>query len=89
MTDTCKTFRDCRFTVRLSILEVLNLYTIPSGFYGSPNEQNWMCEICTFWFRKVVYIDESFDGIQSIHEKSASHSVVQKTLKLIVSIYSS
>ena len=48
MTDTFETFRDCRTTIPLSFLKVSNLYTIPCGFYGSPNEQNRMCELCTF-----------------------------------------
>ena len=41
-------FRDCRTTISLSFLKVLNLYAIPYSFCGSPNEQNRMCELCTF-----------------------------------------
>ena len=48
MTDSCETFRDCRTTIPLSSLKVSNLYTIACGFYGSPNEQNRMCEQGTF-----------------------------------------
>ena len=48
MTDRCETYTDCRITIPLSSLKVSNIYTIASGFYGSPNEQNWMCELCTF-----------------------------------------
>ena len=29
-------------------LKVSNLYATPCGFYGSPNEQNRMCELCIF-----------------------------------------
>ena len=47
MTDTFKT-RDCRSTIPISFLKDLNLDTIACGFYGSQNEQNWMCELCTF-----------------------------------------
>ena len=46
--DRCETFRDCRKTIPLSPLKVSHLYTIPYGFYGSSNDQNWMCELCTF-----------------------------------------
>ena len=48
MMDRCETFRDCRTTTPLSTLKVSILYTIACGFYGSLNEQNWMCELCTF-----------------------------------------
>ena len=46
MTDKCDTFRDCRTTIPLSFLKVSNLYVILSGFYGSSNVKNWMCELC-------------------------------------------
>ena len=48
MTDRCETFRDCRTTIPLSFLKVSNRYTIACSFYGSPNEQNRMSELCTF-----------------------------------------
>ena len=48
MTDRCETFRICRNTIPLSSLKVSNLYTVAFGFYGSSNEQNRMCELCTF-----------------------------------------
>ena len=48
MMDKCETFTDCRNTIPLSFLKVSHLNTIPCGFYESPNEQNWMCELCTF-----------------------------------------
>ena len=44
----CETFRDCRTTISVSSLKVSHLYTIPCSFYESPNEKNWMCELCTF-----------------------------------------
>ena len=34
--------------IPLSSLKISNLYTIPCSFYVSPNEQNWMCELCMF-----------------------------------------
>ena len=46
--DRCETFTDCRTTIPLSFLKVSQLNTIRCGFYESPNEQNWMCELCTF-----------------------------------------
>ena len=46
--DGCETFGNCRTTIPLTFLKVSNLYTIPCGFYGPPNEQNWMCELCMF-----------------------------------------
>ena len=48
MMDRCETFTDCRTTIPLSFLKVSHLYTIPCSFYESPNEQNRMCELCTF-----------------------------------------
>ena len=46
--DRCDTSKDCRTTIPLSTLKVSYLYIIPCGFYESPNEQNRMCELCTF-----------------------------------------
>ena len=46
--DRYETFRDCSATIPLSSLKDSYLYTIPCGFYDSSNEQNWMCELCTF-----------------------------------------
>ena len=34
-------------------------------------------------FRKVVAMDEIFDVIKSVHEKSAAHSGVQKTYEIV------
>ena len=34
--------------IPLAFLKVSYLYTIPCGFYGYPNEQSWMCELCIF-----------------------------------------
>ena len=34
--------------ISLSSLKISNLHNIPHDFYGSPNEQHWMCELCTF-----------------------------------------
>ena len=30
------------------ISEIFNLCTIPCCFYGPPNAENWMYELCTF-----------------------------------------
>ena len=46
--DRCETFRNCGTIISLWFLKVLHLYTIPCGFYEPPNEQNRMCELCTF-----------------------------------------
>ena len=48
MAERCETSTDCRTIVPLSSLKVSKLYTIPCGFYESPNAQNWMCELCMF-----------------------------------------
>ena len=48
MTDISETFRNCRTPIPLSALKVSNLYTIHFGFYGSPNVQHQMCELCMF-----------------------------------------
>ena len=34
--------------IPLAFLKVSNLYAIPCGFYGYPNEQSWMCDLCMF-----------------------------------------
>ena len=34
-------------------------------------------------FHKVVAMDEIFDVIKSVHEKSAAHSGVQKTYEIV------
>ena len=58
MMDRCETFRECSPTIPLSSLKVSYLYTIPCGFYDSSNEQNWMCELCTFsQIRSHIHID--------------------------------
>ena len=47
--DRCDTlWNNCRTTILISSLKVSNLYAIPCGFYESPNEQNGICELCTF-----------------------------------------
>ena len=46
--DTLETFRVYRATIPLSFLQILDLYTVFSRFYESLNEENWMCELCTF-----------------------------------------
>ena len=55
MTDRCESFRDCGTTIPLSSLEVSNLYAILCGFYGPPNEENWMCKLHVFP-KPVTYI---------------------------------
>ena len=37
--------------------KISNLYTIPCGFYGSPNAQNWMCELYAHISNLVTYPD--------------------------------
>ena len=48
MTDRCQTSRDCKITIHLSSLKFSNMYTTLFGCYGSPNEQNRMCELYMF-----------------------------------------
>ena len=45
---TLETFRVYRATIPLSFLEILDLYTVSSGFYESLNEENQIYELCTF-----------------------------------------
>ena len=40
--------KDCRTTIRLSLLKVSNLFAIHCGCNGSLNAKNQMCELCTF-----------------------------------------
>ena len=35
-------------TIPLSFLQISDLCTVPTRFYESLNEQNQMCELCTF-----------------------------------------
>ena len=44
--DTLETFRVYRATIPLLFLQILELYTLSSGFYESWNEENRMCELC-------------------------------------------
>ena len=37
-----------KLAIPLAFLKVSYLYAIPCGFYGYPNEQSWMCELCMF-----------------------------------------
>ena len=40
--DTCRIYRAILFLYHTEI------YTVPTRFFESLNEQNWMCELCTF-----------------------------------------
>ena len=51
--DRCESSKDCKITISLSFLKVSYLYTIPCGFYRSPNEQNWMHELCIYSYTVV------------------------------------
>ena len=69
--DKFQTFRNCRTTIPLSLLNVSGQYTVPYGFYESPNAQNWMCELCTFsQIRSLMMVDTQ--------PKHAFHSWVHK-----------
>ena len=46
--DTLEAFRTYRGSIPLSFLQILDLYTVPIRFYVSLNEENRMCELCTF-----------------------------------------
>ena len=48
MVDRFETCRVYRATIPLSLLEISDLHTVPTTFYVSFNEKNWMCELCTF-----------------------------------------
>ena len=48
MPDQPETFWVCKVTIPLLILQILDLYVVPTRFYESLNEQNRMCELCTF-----------------------------------------
>ena len=48
MPDQPETFRICKVTIPLLILQIANLYAVPTRFYESLNEQNRICELCTF-----------------------------------------
>ena len=47
MLDGCKTFRDFRTAIPLTALKISALCTIHCDFYGYPNTQNRMYELCT------------------------------------------
>ena len=54
--DGCETFSNCR-SVPLSSLKILTLCTISCGFYGPPNAENCMRELCTFsQIRSHMYV---------------------------------
>ena len=58
MTDRYETCRDCRSAIPLSSLKILNLYTIPHGFYRSPN---YAC------FPKSDHVFSTLVSIQVLH----------------------
>ena len=41
--------------IPLSSLKFSNLYTAPTRFYGSLDEENLLCELCTF-SHKLIYM---------------------------------
>ena len=66
MMDRCETSTGCRTTIPLSFLKVSHLNTIPCDFYESPNEQNRMCELCTFsQIRSHIYMNKYSDVVSS------------------------
>ena len=48
MPDQPETFWVCTVTISLLILQILDLYVVATRFYESLNEENRMCELCTF-----------------------------------------
>ena len=78
MMNRCHTFSDCRSTITLSSLKISNLYTIPLGFYGSPNAQNWMCELCTF--------SQIWSHIDVINTCTSLHSPIWEIVIIIIII---
>ena len=48
MTDLLESYRDYKATIPLSLLQILVLYSVPYRIYESLNEENRMCELCTF-----------------------------------------
>ena len=71
----------------LSSLKIPNLYTIACGFYGSLNEQNWICELCMFsqiWSHIHTYIH-----IESCELKAQveHHHTVKNDTKLYFAIF--
>ena len=48
MADQPYTFSICKVTIPLLILQISDLYVVPTRFYESLNQQNRMCELCTF-----------------------------------------
>ena len=43
-----ETCRVCKVTIPLLFLQISDLFTVPTRFYESLNEQNQMCELCMF-----------------------------------------
>ena len=57
--DTLESFRLYRATIPLSFLQIVDLYTVSSGFYESLNEENRMCELAhsippLYWMWKKI-----------------------------------
>ena len=59
MSDQPEIFTVCTVTIPLLILRILDLYVVPTRFYESLNEQNRMCELCTFsqiWSHIIIVL---------------------------------
>ena len=70
----CEICRNCWTTIPLATWQVLNLYTIPCGFYGSPNEKNRMCELCTFsQIRSQIHFIRRVN-----HAECAGHAFIKR-----------
>ena len=81
MMDILETFRMHRATIPLSFLQILDLYTVPTGFYESLNEENRMCELSAR-FPKSGHIYDSVAVL--VYKATPSHTLVSghsKSLK--------
>ena len=84
-------------TIPLSSLKISYLYTIPCGFYESPNEHNRMCELCMFsqirsqmWYctSSVSRYTHWYQCIYLVRTFHKSFKLFDGKMKLLHSIYS-
>ena len=80
--DTLETFRVYRATIPLSFLQILDLYTVSSGFYESLNEKNRMCELCTFSQIRSHIILVTFTYVTGFAKTCIVHTSNFSTLKI-------
>ena len=71
MPDQPETFRVSKVPISLLILQILDLYDVPTRFYESLNEQNRMCELRMHVFpNPVTFVGTVYTYVHEGHTLS-------------------